>query len=112
MLFQLVIPLSKGGISTVVIFSALQAWNGFLFPLIFTQSDEPQVITLGLFNFVSRVRHRTSPRLLASVVLSGSRSSSSTCWPAAPWSAGSWAWEESDRTTRGARTHLSPTGVP
>ncbi|MFI9602950.1 carbohydrate ABC transporter permease [Streptomyces sp. NPDC052043] len=70
MLFQLVIPMSKGGISTVVVFSALQAWNGFLFPLIFTQSDGPRVLTLGLFNYVSEFGVNI-PALLASVVLSG-----------------------------------------
>ncbi|MFE1286453.1 carbohydrate ABC transporter permease [Streptomyces sp. NPDC058751] len=70
MLFQLVIPMSKGGISTVVIFSALQAWNGFLFPLIFTQSDGPRVLTLGLFNYVSEFGVNI-PAILASVVLSG-----------------------------------------
>jgi xylobiose transport system permease protein len=70
MLFQLVIPMAKGGISTVVIFSALQAWNGFLFPLIFTQSDGPRVLTLGLFNYVSQFGVNI-PALLASVVLSG-----------------------------------------
>lgn len=70
MLFQLVIPMTKGGISTVVIYSALQAWNGFLFPLIFTQSDGPRVLTLGLFNYVSQFGVNI-PALLASVVLSG-----------------------------------------
>ncbi len=70
MLFQLVIPLAKGGISTVVIYAALQAWNGFLFPLIFTQSDGPRVLTLGLFNYVSQFGVNI-PALLASVVLSG-----------------------------------------
>ncbi|WUV70911.1 carbohydrate ABC transporter permease [Streptomyces sp. NBC_01478] len=70
MLFQLVIPMAKGGISTVVIYTALQAWNGFLFPLIFTQSDGPRVLTLGLFNYVSQFGVNI-PALLASVVLSG-----------------------------------------
>ena len=70
MLFQLVIPMAKGGISTVVIYAALQAWNGFLFPLIFTQSDGPRVLTLGLFNYVSQFGVNI-PALLASVVLSG-----------------------------------------
>ncbi|MFD5638448.1 carbohydrate ABC transporter permease [Streptomyces sp. NPDC127077] len=70
MLFQLVIPMAKGGISTVVIYSALQAWNGFLFPLIFTQSDGPRVLTLGLFDYVSEFGVNI-PAILASVVLSG-----------------------------------------
>ncbi|BCL30136.1 carbohydrate ABC transporter permease [Streptomyces aurantiacus] len=70
MLFQLAIPMARGGISTVVIYAALQAWNGFLFPLIFTQSDGPRVLTLGLFNYVSQFGVNI-PALLASVVLSG-----------------------------------------
>ncbi|MET7987241.1 carbohydrate ABC transporter permease [Streptomyces sp. NPDC005281] len=70
MLFQLVIPMAKGGISTVVIYAALQAWNGFLFPLIFTQSDGPRVLTLGLFDYVSEFGVNI-PAILASVVLSG-----------------------------------------
>ncbi|MFD0316780.1 carbohydrate ABC transporter permease [Streptomyces flavalbus] len=70
MLFQLTIPLAKGGISTVVIYSALQAWNNFLFPLIFTQSDGPRVLTLGIFNYVSQFGVNI-PALLASVILSG-----------------------------------------
>ncbi|MFF0199096.1 carbohydrate ABC transporter permease [Streptomyces sp. NPDC005017] len=70
MLFRLTIPLARGGIGTVVIYSALQAWNGFLFPLIFTQSDGPRVLTLGLFTYVSQFGVDV-PALLASVVLSG-----------------------------------------
>ncbi|MFJ5776698.1 carbohydrate ABC transporter permease [Streptomyces sp. NPDC093094] len=70
MLFRLTIPLAKGGIGTVVVYSALQAWNGFLFPLIFTQSDGPRVLTLGLFTYVSQFGVNI-PALLASVVLSG-----------------------------------------
>ncbi|MGV9340964.1 carbohydrate ABC transporter permease [Streptomyces sp. NPDC003688] len=70
MLFQLVIPLARGGIGTVVVYAALQAWNGFLFPLIFTQSDGPRVLTLGLFTYVSQFGVNI-PALLASVVLSG-----------------------------------------
>ncbi|NEA46635.1 carbohydrate ABC transporter permease [Streptomyces sp. SID10815] len=70
MLFQLAVPMAKGGIGTVVVYAALQAWNGFLFPLIFTQSDGPRVLTLGLFTYVSQFGVDI-PALLASVVLSG-----------------------------------------
>ncbi len=67
--FQLVLPLSKGGLSTIVVFSALQAWNGFLFPLVLTQSDSTKVITLGLYDF--QTEHGVDiPGLLAAVVLS------------------------------------------
>ncbi|WP_181788442.1 carbohydrate ABC transporter permease [Streptomyces phytophilus] len=67
--FQLVLPLSRGGLSTIVVFSALQAWNGFLFPLVLTQSDSSKVITLGLYNFKTE-RGIDAPGLLAAVVLS------------------------------------------
>ncbi|GHJ38724.1 carbohydrate ABC transporter permease [Streptomyces sp. TS71-3] len=67
--FQLVVPLSRGGLSTIVVFSALQAWNGFLFPLVLTQSESSKVITLGLYNF--RTQYGTNvPGLLAAVLMS------------------------------------------
>ncbi|MEW1757345.1 carbohydrate ABC transporter permease [Streptomyces cyaneofuscatus] len=67
--FQLVLPLSRSGVSTIVVFSALQAWNGFLFPLVLTQSVETKVITLGLYDFQTE-RGVDTPGLLAAVVLS------------------------------------------
>jgi xylobiose transport system permease protein len=71
MLMQLVIPLARGGIATAAIYTALlQAWNGFLFPLILTQSDNRRVLTLGLYNYIGQFRVDI-PALLAAVVLSG-----------------------------------------
>jgi len=69
-LWQLVVPLSRAGITTVVIYSSLTAWNGFLFPLILTQSDSNRVLTLGLFNYVGEFGIDI-PALLSAVVLSG-----------------------------------------
>ena len=67
--FQLVLPLSRSGLSTIIVFSALQAWNGFLFPLVLTQSAETKVITMGLYDF--QTEHGVdTPGLLAAVVLS------------------------------------------
>jgi xylobiose transport system permease protein len=68
-LLQLVVPLSRAGISTVGVFSALHAWNGFLFPLILTQSQSNRVLTLGLYEYVGEFRVDI-PALLAAVVLS------------------------------------------
>ncbi|MDT0443932.1 carbohydrate ABC transporter permease [Streptomyces sp. DSM 41886] len=68
-LLQLVVPISRAGISTVGVFSALGAWNGFLFPLILTQSPETRVLTLGLYDYVGEFRVDI-PALLAAVVLS------------------------------------------
>ena len=67
--FQLVLPLSRGGISTIVVFSALQAWNGFLFPLVLTQSESTKLVTLGLYNFQTQYGINV-PGLLAGVVMS------------------------------------------
>ncbi len=68
-LWQLVVPMTRGGISTVGVFSALGAWNGFLFPLILTQSRENRVLTLGLYDYIGEFRVDI-PALLAAVVLS------------------------------------------
>ena len=66
---DLVIPLSRGAIATAGVLAALQAWNGFLFPLIMTQSGGDTTVTLGLFGFVSSYGANV-PALLAAVVLS------------------------------------------
>jgi len=68
-LLQLVVPLSRSGISTVGVMSALHAWNGFLFPLILTQSKSNRLLTLGLYDYVGEFRVDT-PALLTAVVLS------------------------------------------
>ena len=68
-LLTMVIPLSRASISTAGVFAALQAWNGFLFPLIMTQSDSTKVATLGLYNFVSTYS-ADIPALLAAVLMS------------------------------------------
>jgi xylobiose transport system permease protein len=66
---ELVLPLSRSGIATVIIFSALQAWNGFLFPLILTQSTGVRVFTLGLYDFTT-ANSVDAPAICAAVVLS------------------------------------------
>ena len=68
-LLQLVVPLSRGAIATTGVFAALSAWNGFLFPLIMTQSNDDKTVTLGLYNFVSAYLVNV-PALLAAVLLS------------------------------------------
>lgn len=68
-LWDLVVPLSRSSIATAGVFAALQAWNGFLFPLVMTQSDNKKVVTLGLYNFVSEYGADV-PALLAAVLMS------------------------------------------
>ncbi|WP_405720268.1 carbohydrate ABC transporter permease [Streptomyces sp. NBC_01537] len=66
---ELVIPMSRPSIATACVFTALQAWNGFLFPLIMTQSEDDKLVTLGLYNFVSQYGANV-PALLAAVLMS------------------------------------------
>jgi xylobiose transport system permease protein len=69
MLFTLVVPLARPAIITVGVFTALSAWNGFLFPLVLTQSEATRVLTLGLWNFQGQFGTNV-PGLLAAVTLS------------------------------------------
>jgi xylobiose transport system permease protein len=50
-MMQLVIPMSKGAIAAVGTYTALGAWNQFLFPLILTQDPSMRVLTLSLTSF-------------------------------------------------------------
>ncbi|MET8975825.1 carbohydrate ABC transporter permease [Streptomyces sp. NPDC004539] len=68
-LLTLVVPMARSAIATASVFTALQAWNGFLFPLIMTQSDDTKLVTPGLYNFVSQYGANV-PALLAAVLLS------------------------------------------
>ncbi|WP_245812163.1 carbohydrate ABC transporter permease [Actinophytocola xinjiangensis] len=50
-MWQLVVPMSRGSIAAVGTYSALGAWNQFLFPLILTVDPNLRVITLGLQSY-------------------------------------------------------------
>jgi xylobiose transport system permease protein len=50
-LWQLVIPMSKGAIAAVGTYTALGAWNQFLFPLVLTQDPSMRVLTLSLTSY-------------------------------------------------------------
>ncbi|POH68415.1 ABC transporter permease [Cryobacterium zongtaii] len=64
----MVLPLSRSGIATIVVYSALNAWNGFLLPLILTRSPEVTVATVGLNGFRSQFSVNI-PGLMAAVIL-------------------------------------------
>jgi raffinose/stachyose/melibiose transport system permease protein len=69
MLWRLAAPLSRPALLTVGVFAALQAWNGFLFPLVLTQSNGTRVVPFALFDFQTQFGINV-PALLAAVVLS------------------------------------------
>ena len=68
-LFSLVLPLSRSGLATIGIYTALQAWNGFLFPLVLTQDPAVRVLTLGLWDFQGQYGTNV-PLVTAAVTLS------------------------------------------
>nr|WP_082581167.1 carbohydrate ABC transporter permease [Leifsonia sp. Root227] len=66
---RLVVPMARPAIATVVIYDALQVWNGFLLPLVLTQSENIRVLPLALWNFQGQFSINV-PATLAAVVLS------------------------------------------
>ncbi|MGZ4359430.1 MAG: carbohydrate ABC transporter permease [Gaiellaceae bacterium] len=68
MLWRLATPLSRPALLTVGIFAALNAWNGFLFPLVLTQSSGTRVLPFALYDFQTQFGINV-PAVLAAVVL-------------------------------------------
>jgi len=68
-LWSLVVPLSRPALTTVAIYNGLTVWNGFLFPLILTQSSDKRVLPLALWTFQGQFSINVHA-VLAAVVLS------------------------------------------
>lgn len=69
MMWRLALPLVRPAVVTIAIYNALQVWNGFLFPLILTQSPDKRVLPLSLWTFQDEFTVNI-PAVLAAVVLS------------------------------------------
>ncbi|TMR97473.1 carbohydrate ABC transporter permease [Nonomuraea basaltis] len=67
-LWHLALPLTRPAVVTVVVYNALSIWNGFLLPLILTQSPEQRTLPLALWSFQGQYSVNV-PAVLASVVL-------------------------------------------
>jgi raffinose/stachyose/melibiose transport system permease protein len=67
-MWRLALPLTRPALVTVTIYSGLAIWNGFLLPLILTQSPEERTLPLALWTFQSQYSVNV-PAVLASVVL-------------------------------------------
>ena len=65
---RLVLPLTRGGIATILIFSALNAWNNYLLPLVLTRSQDIRVATLSLGIFKQEYSLNI-PGLMAAIVM-------------------------------------------
>lgn len=68
-LWYLALPLTRPAVITVTVYDALNVWNGFLFPLILTQSPSKRVLPLALWSFQGQFIVNI-PAVLAAVVLS------------------------------------------
>lgn len=69
MLLSLVLPLTQPALVTVAVYDGLNVWNGFLFPLILTQSSDERVLPMSLWAYQGEFRVDI-PAVLAAVVLS------------------------------------------
>ncbi|HEU4948808.1 MAG TPA: carbohydrate ABC transporter permease [Kribbella sp.] len=68
MLLGLAFPLTRPALVTVSIYNGLAVWNGFLLPLILTQSPDKRTLPLALWTFQGQYSVNV-PAVLASVVL-------------------------------------------
>jgi raffinose/stachyose/melibiose transport system permease protein len=68
MLRGLALPLTRPALVTVSIYNGLGVWNGFLLPLILTQSPDKRTLPLALWSFQGQYSVNV-PAVLASVVL-------------------------------------------
>lgn len=69
MLFSLAAPMARPALVTVAVYDGLQVWNGFLFPLILTQSGDKAVLPLALTLYRGEFGINV-PATMAAVVLS------------------------------------------
>ncbi|MGW2964639.1 carbohydrate ABC transporter permease [Streptomyces sp. NPDC001220] len=69
MLWSLAAPLARPALTTVAVYDGLQVWNGFLFPLILTQSGDKAVLPLALTLYKGQFGIDV-PATMAAVVLS------------------------------------------
>jgi len=67
-MWRLAFPLTRPALVTVTIYNGLAIWNGFLLPLVLTQSPEQRTLPLALWTFQGQYSVNV-PAVLASVVL-------------------------------------------
>ncbi|HEY2296424.1 MAG TPA: carbohydrate ABC transporter permease [Jatrophihabitans sp.] len=68
MLWRLAFPLTRPAIVTISIYDGLTVWNGFLLPLVLTQSPSKRTLPLALWTFQGQYSVNV-PAVLASVLL-------------------------------------------
>ena len=67
-LWQLAFPLTRPALVTVTVYQGVLTWNGFLLPLILTQTPEKRLLPLALWSFQGQYSINI-PAVLAAVML-------------------------------------------
>ncbi|NSW51618.1 MAG: carbohydrate ABC transporter permease [Anaerolineae bacterium] len=67
-LFQIVLPISKAPIMTVLLFGFIGSWNSFMWPLLVTTRDVKRPIMVGLWNFVTEAGPQTHLLMAGAVI--------------------------------------------
>jgi ABC-type glycerol-3-phosphate transport system permease component len=67
-LIQIVLPISKAPIMTVVIFAFIGSWNAFLWPLLVTTRDVWRPLMVGLWTFVTEAGPETNLLMAGAVI--------------------------------------------
>jgi len=68
MMWKLAFPLTRPALVTISIYNGLTIWNGFLLPLVLTQSPNKRTLPLALWSFQGQYSVNV-PAVLASVLL-------------------------------------------
>jgi sn-glycerol 3-phosphate transport system permease protein len=67
-LLFVVIPLSRAAIATLAVFSFLQAWNQYLWPLLVTNDPHMRTVQIGIASLASEEFQRTNVVLAGTVI--------------------------------------------
>lgn len=67
-LVQIVLPISKAPIMTVLIFAFIGSWNAFLWPLLVTTKETWRPLMVGLWTFVSEAGPETQLLMAGAVI--------------------------------------------
>jgi ABC-type glycerol-3-phosphate transport system permease component len=67
-LVQVVLPISKAPIMTVIIFGFIGSWNAFLWPLLVTTNPDWRPLMVGLWTFVTEAGPETQLLMAGAVI--------------------------------------------
>jgi len=67
-LIQIMIPMSKAPIMTVIIFSFIGSWNAFLWPLLVTTRPNWRPLMVGLYTFITEAGPQTHLLMAGAVI--------------------------------------------